>query len=282
MQRIRSIDELSGRYDAVLCDVWGVLHDGQTLFPGVAEALTGLRADGVIVVLLSNVPRPGSALPRSLERLGLPSEAWDRIVTSGDVTRAELARRSPGPVHRLGRDTDVALWEDLGLEFAPMTRARFVAIAGLNDHSETPEDYLPELRAARSRDLDLICANPDIQVQVGDGLVWCAGAVAAEYAALGGRVILAGKPHAPIFDRAHAEVEHVAKRPVPSGRILMIGDGIATDILGANRRALDSLFVATGLNGDSLLSNGHLDLDKALLRLAAGGARATYVIERLR
>jgi HAD superfamily hydrolase (TIGR01459 family) len=231
--------------------------------------------------MLSNVPRPASAIPDSLRRLGLPDEAWDAVVTSGDVTRTELARRSPGPVHRLGRDTDTALWAGLGLEFTGLSAARFLAMAGLRGPGETPADYETVLRAARARDLELVCANPDVQVPSGGGLLWCAGAVAREYALLGGRVIMAGKPHAPIYQRARDLLDRRARRHVPRSGILALGDGIATDIVGANRMGLDSVFIATGINGDALLSNGHLDVGRAGAALEAAGARATYVMERL-
>jgi HAD superfamily hydrolase (TIGR01459 family) len=281
MKRIRSVREVAGEYDAVLCDVWGVLHDGERAYPGVGELLTGLRAAGTTVVLVSNVPTPGHTIPERLRRLGLPDEAWDAIVTSGDVTRTELARRSPGPLLRLGRDTDTALWEGLGLQFVDIARAKFLAIAGLRGPQETPEDYQPQLRAARARDLELLCANPDLKVPHGQAMAWCAGAVAWEYALLGGRVVMSGKPHAPIYARARAEVDRVARHPVPPARILAIGDGISTDIVGANRVGLDSLFVATGINGAALLGNGNLDVERAAGALEAAHARATYVIERL-
>ena len=155
------------------------------------------------VVLLTNMPRPSSTMPAALGRLGFPDDAWDAIVTSGDAIRGELARRAPGPVLRLGRDTDRGLWDGLGLEFVDdLDRARFAAIAGLRTTQEAPGDYAAILRAARERDLELLCANPDVQIMSGGALRWCAGAVADAYAALGGRVVQAGKPHAAIYDRA--------------------------------------------------------------------------------
>jgi HAD superfamily hydrolase (TIGR01459 family) len=185
VQIIGSLDELAGQYDAVLCDVWGVLHDGRTVFPGTADALIGLRAAGVRVVLLTNMPRPGSTMPAALDRLGFPDAAWDAIVTSGDAIRADLSRRAPGPVLRLGRDTDQGLWEGLGLEFVEdLDRARFVAIAGLRDGHELPEAYADILSAAWDRDLELLCANPDVQIMSGGRLRWCAGSVAQAYARL--------------------------------------------------------------------------------------------------
>jgi HAD superfamily hydrolase (TIGR01459 family) len=277
VERIRSVLQLSDRYDALLCDVWGVLHDGKSVFPGVVEVLGALRERGIVVVLLSNVPRPGRAMPEVFERVGLPAEAWDAVVTSGDVTRTELARRAPGPLHRIGRDTDVALWEGLGLEFVELGRARFVAMAGLRP-DEQPEDYRSVLRKARARDLELLVANPDVQVQHGDRMAWCPGAVARLYAELGGKVVQVGKPFAPVYDRALAEVDRAARRAVPRNRILAVGDGIGTDIVGANRVGLDSLFVATGINGPALLTDGHVDVPRAEAVLEAARARAPWVI----
>ncbi len=279
MQQLTSLRELDERYDAILCDIWGVLHDGETLFAGVAELLVGLRGAGKVVVLVSNVPRPGWTLPRHLDALGLPAEAYDAIVTSGDVIRPELARRAPGPVHRLGRSGDEGLWDGLGLEFGPIGQAQVLAIAGLRA-GETPADYADALRRARARDLTMLCANPDIQVQSGDGLAWCAGAIARDYGLLGGRVIQTGKPHAPIYARAREAVDRVAGRSVPQDRLLAIGDGIGTDIVGANRAGIDSVFVATGMQGDSLLTEGRVDLPRAEAALTAAGARATYVLTR--
>jgi HAD superfamily hydrolase (TIGR01459 family) len=281
MQRIRSVRELAGRYDAVLCDVWGVVHDGRELFPGVVEVLRELRAGGVVVVLLTNVPRPAAAIAPSLEQLGMPSDAWDAVVTSGDAIRVEFARRSPGPMVLIGRTTDASLWEGLGLERSDVRHARFAAVAGLRTAAETPADYAEILRAVRARDLELVCANPDVQVQVGDRLQWAAGAVAQEYARLGGRVVQAGKPHAAIYQRARAAVERIAHRPVPTSRILAIGDGIITDILGANRAGIDCVFIGTGMHGTSLLANGYLDMARAEDALRAAGAVATYAMTRL-
>lgn len=279
-RRLDSLDDVADRYDAVLCDVWGVLHDGETLFPGVAEVLTELRRNGTAVVLVSNVPRPGWTLPKHLAELGLPADAYDAIVTSGDVIRPELAGRAPGPVHRLGRSGDEGLWDGLGLEFGPIGQARFLAIAGLRP-GETPQDYVEVLRKARVRDLVLLCANPDLQVQDGDDLVWCPGAIARDYGLLGGRVIQTGKPHAPIYRRARETVDRVAGRSVPQARLLAVGDGIGTDILGANRAGIDSVFIATGIHRDSLLTDGQVDLPGAEAALSAAHARATYAMTRL-
>lgn len=278
--------EVEDRYDALLCDVWGVLHDGRHAFSAAVDALRSARAAGRVVVLLTNVPRPSTTMPRALARTGVPDDAWDAIVTSGDATRDELARRAPGPVHRIGRQTDEGLWDGLGLEFAGLDSARFLAIAGLRDADERPEAYTHVLSAARERDLELVCANPDVQVQVGDRLQWSAGAVAEEYRALGGPVVLAGKPHDPIYQRAHRVLADLTGGPVPRDRILAIGDGITTDIRGANSQGIGSLFVATGIHGTSLLAGGSpdgvVDLARAGAALDAEGVRADWAMPRLR
>lgn len=282
MQQIRSVLDVADRYDAVLCDVWGVLHDGRTVYPGAGEALRGLRAAGLGVVLLTNMPRPSSTMPGALARLGFPADAWDAIVTSGDAIRVELAARAPGPVHVLGRTTDRGLWDGLGLDFVDdVADAGFLGIAGLRGGAEVPGDYETELRAARERDLELLCANPDLVIRSGGQLRWCAGSVAQAYEDMGGQVVQAGKPHAAIYGRALEIVDAAVGRPVPRARILAIGDGIGTDILGASRQGLDRVFVASGMHGDALLRGSGVDEGRVAEALAEESVSATYVIPRL-
>lgn len=282
MRTIQSLTEALGDYDAVLCDVWGVIHDGRTVYPGAADALRRVRAAGVPVVLVTNVPRPGHTMPDALDRLGFPGDAWDAVVTSGDLIRGDLAQRSPGPVHRLGRDTDEGVWHGLNLDFVDDPNdAAFLAIAGLRNPDEQPEEYYPVLRAAARRDLELLCANPDIKVSSGDRLVWCPGSVAAIYEGLGGRVIQSGKPHEPIYARCMEVVADLLGRPVPPERLLAVGDGIGTDIAGAVAQGLDSVFVASGMHGDSLLDGERVDQSRAAAALADGGVAARYVMARL-
>ncbi len=220
-EAIASLDAIADRYEAILCDVWGVIHNGRAIYPAAAIALERARARGQIVLLVSNVPKPRGPIPGQLDRIGFPRAAWDAIVTSGDAIRTELTARAPGPMYKIGPEHDGALWEGLGLAQAGLNEARFIAISGLNrDGHETPADYADVLRGARARDLELLCANPDIVVRVGDELVWCAGAVAREYEAIGGRVIMAGKPYAPIYQLAYRELETLAGRAIDKSRIL--------------------------------------------------------------
>jgi HAD superfamily hydrolase (TIGR01459 family) len=170
--------------------------------------------------------------------------------------------------------------EGLELQEAPLDKARFVAISGLNRDDETPADYADILRDARARELDLLCANPDIVVQWGDRMIWCAGAIARDYAALGGRVVMAGKPWPPIYELASRELEAI--RAVKRDRILCIGDGIPTDVAGANAQDLDCLFIASGMHGEALWTEGEVDADKVGLALSAENVRAHYAMTALR
>lgn len=275
---ISSLDAIADRYDALLCDLWGVVHNGRRAFPAAVAALRRFRAGGGVVVLISNVPKPRDPIPGQLDALGVPRDAWDEIVTSGDAIRAELARRAPGPMYRIGPSDDDILWAGLGLtETRDRNAAAFLAISGLDDPlKETPQDYAPLLDAARARDLELLCANPDIVVRVGERLIWCAGAVAAEYEKRGGRVVMAGKPHPPIYALAETALAERAGRTIPRSRILAVGDGAGTDVKGANGYGVDALFVATGIHGEAVLKDGALDPAGVAATLAAAGAQARY------
>lgn len=279
---LESIDQVAEHYDAVLCDVWGVVHNGRAPYPSAIAALQRLRAAGRTVILLTNVPKPRWSIPPQLDRIGVPHDAWDAIVTSGDAIRAELAARAPGPMFKIGPgDYDKPLWEGLGLVESPLADACFIGISGLNRDDETPADYAAMLREAKSRDLELLCANPDIVVQFGDKLIWCAGALARDYEAMGGRVVMAGKPYAPIYELAREELAALAGRDIEKSRILAIGDGLPTDIAGANAQGLDSVFIASGMHGESLWSDGRLELGKVENAQREAGVRATYAMRCL-
>lgn len=275
-----SLESLADRYDAVLCDIWGVLHNGREVFPEAVDALLRYREMGGIVVLVSNVPKPRDPIPGQLERLGCPPGVYDAIVTSGDAIRAELRVRAPGPMLKMGPPDDDVLWQGLGLEQVDDVQdAAFLAISGLDDpFGEKPFDYSDLLEEARDRDLELLCANPDLVVRMGEKLMWCAGTVAAQYGNLGGRVVMAGKPFAPIYRLAFEEIENLAGRAIDERRLLAIGDGVGTDIRGANAADIDSLFIASGMHGEALRTNGVLDSAKVAVALAAEDARTDYVM----
>jgi HAD superfamily hydrolase (TIGR01459 family) len=275
-QIVGGLGALAGRYDALLCDVWGVIHNGREAFPEACAALTRWRVEVGPVILISNAPRPEGAVAIQLDGLGVPRAAWSAIVTSGDVSRELLAARAPGPAFRIGPAKDDPLFEGLGLEFSDVERAAFIACSGPEDEDvETPEDYREVLTRAAGRGLAMICANPDLVVQRGDALIYCAGALAQLYEVLGGTVIQAGKPFAPIYDLA---MDRAATHD--RARVLAIGDGPMTDLAGARAQGLDALFVADGVHAAEVLGpSGRID-EGAMARLL-GPSPPAYAIGRL-
>lgn len=272
---------LSQRYDAILCDVWGVIHNGRKAFQPACEALVAFRNRGGTVVLITNAPVPKERVLRYFAPLGVPDEAFDDCVSSGDAARAELLRRKDQTVWVYGADAgeehDRFLYEGLGLTFEPSAAADILLCIGLRDQvNDDPEDYRSDLREIAAAGLPMLCANPDIQVRVGDQLVWCAGALARIYEQEGGVVIYPGKPHAAIYRLARERlVEHGFHGP--DGRILAVGDGPVTDLRGANREGLDVLYVGSGLAAGEA---GDFDV-RTRQHLAEAGVSATYAMPEL-
>jgi HAD superfamily hydrolase (TIGR01459 family) len=283
MRELAGLSRLAGDYDVLFCDIWGVIHDGAHAFAPACEALARWRESIGPVILISNSPRPFEGVAAQLDELGAPRAAWTGIVTSGDASRALIAERSPGPVYRIGPQRDDPLFEGLGLVFSDLDSAAFIACSGLTDDEvETPEDYRDLLTRAAARDLPMICANPDIVVQRGPRLIYCAGALAQLYEELGGRVITAGKPHAPIYAMARDAADLGLGRPADRRRILVVGDGLATDIVGANRQGLDALLIGSGIHGAELVDQaGRLDLTAAVRLLEDKGLSASWAMARL-
>jgi HAD superfamily hydrolase (TIGR01459 family) len=275
------LSQVAADYDVLLCDVWGVIHNGRESWPSACDALIRWRANGGAVVLISNAPRPASDVVPQMDELGVPREAWDRFVTSGDATRQELTKRAPGPAWIIGPERDQALYAGTGVIPAEGAEdAAFISLTGLfDDTTETPEHYRDRLVPAAERGLEMICANPDRVVQRGDQLIYCGGAIADLYESLGGRVLMAGKPFAPIYDLALTEAAAVLGRPVERSRVLCIGDGVVTDVLGANKQGLDCLFIAQGIHGDKARGDsGALDPARAFDLLQAETAHARYAM----
>jgi HAD superfamily hydrolase (TIGR01459 family) len=277
---IEGLREVADGYDTLLCDVWGVIHNGLQSFPAACQALAQWRAGRGPVVLISNSPRPWREVADQLDHLNVPRAAWSDIVTSGDATRVLLSERAPGPAWRIGPDRDDPLYEGLGLEFADVAAARFIACTGPNDDEvETPEDYREVLTLAAARGLEMVCANPDVVVQRGERLIYCGGALAALYERLGGRAIMAGKPHAPIYALALDLADRALETGHDPARVLAIGDGIATDIAGAQARGLDRLFIATGIHGAQASgADGRLKAAAIDALLAESGLEAQFAM----
>ena len=244
---IETLAPLAEGYGVVLCDVWGVLHNGVRAFPGAVTALRAVRATGRPVVLVTNSPRPRDGVADQLALLDVPADCYDAIVSSGDVTRRLIAE-GPRRVFHLGPDRDLAIYDGIDVELCEAFEAQAVVCTGLFDDDETPEDYADMLERFRARDLPFICANPDIVVERGDERIWCAGALARDYARLGGRTEIAGKPHRPIYEAALSAASEVLGRAVDRADALAIGDGILTDIKGAADNGIDVLFVSAGIH----------------------------------
>lgn len=280
---IENFAELADRYDVLLCDVWGVIHNGRESFPAACEALARFKAERGPVILISNAPRPAAAVRPQLTLLNVPETAWSDFITSGDATRVLLAERAPGPAWAIGPDRDFPLYEGLGLSFADgPDAAAFISCTGpFDDETETPGDYRPAFETAVKRDLALICANPDIVVQRGDKLIYCGGALAQLYEQMGGEVLMAGKPHAPLYRLCLERAAELLGRPIDRARVLCIGDGVATDVLGGNRQGLDVLFVASGIHGGEAIGAAGLDPTAVEVLLQEAGAEAAYVTTHL-
>ncbi len=279
--------QVAERYDLLLCDVWGVLHDGQKAHVPAGEAL--IRFRGLPgprprrVVLVSNAPRPGDGVGRILDRFGVPREAYDAILTSGDLTRELIAGRPGARIRHLGPERDLGIFQDLDLSLVSEEEADLVVCTGLfDDRSETADDYRDELTRLAGRGVTMICANPDLVVESGNRLIPCAGLLAAAYAELGGTVIYAGKPHRPVYEAALAKGAEFTGAPVDPARVMAIGDAIRTDIAGARGFGIASLLVARGIHAEELgVSAEHHRLGDVAEWLGRQVVHPDAVIERL-
>jgi HAD superfamily hydrolase (TIGR01459 family) len=274
---------LARDYDVLFCDVWGVVHNGVAAFAEACAALTRFRETGGTAILITNAPRPDAAVMRILDRLAVPRESYDAIVSSGDVTRGIVAARLNESVFHLGPRRDLPIFAGLEVRFAPLDAADYVVCSGLfDDTTETPESYRDMLAAMRARSLFMVCANPDIVVERGEALVYCAGALADAYAALGGSVLYCGKPHAPIYEAALARAASLrGGTPPPLARVLAIGDSVRTDLAGAASFGLDCLFVTSGLHAEQYGSREAPDVDALNAMFAAANVAPKAIIRGL-
>jgi len=283
--RIGGLSELAGRYDGILCDVWGVLHNGVAASPDTIAALSAFRRQSGAVVMITNAPRPREPILEQLAGLGVPfggnDATFDDVVTSGDVTRMLIGEMSPAVFH-LGPQRDMQIYHGLHVDLVEKDVAETVVCTGLfDDETETPEDYRDLLAELRGRDLPLICANPDIVVERGDRLVWCAGALARDYEALGGRTYVVGKPHRPIYERAFARLCEAAGRQIGRDRVLAIGDGMPTDVAGAAAYGIDLLYISAGIHAAEYGDPDHPDPARLATFLHAHHAKPVAWMPRL-
>jgi HAD superfamily hydrolase (TIGR01459 family) len=288
---IDTLEDIGPGYGALYCDLWGCLHDGVRAFPAAVAALERFRAGGGRVVLLTNSPRPAADVARQLDLLGAPRDCWDAIVSSGDAAQAAMAAGQFGRrVHHIGPERDLGFFRypdgrPIEVERVPLEEAEGIVCTGLfDDRAETPDDYRATILYGKAKGLRLLCANPDVVVDVGDRRIFCAGAIAVAYAEAGGRSYYFGKPHPPIYALARARLRELAGFEVPADEILAVGDGIATDIEGAMGENLDALFITGGLAAeetgtspgagpDPELLAGYLERTRLAPKLAAAYLR---------
>ncbi|HEY4141553.1 MAG TPA: TIGR01459 family HAD-type hydrolase [Pseudolabrys sp.] len=279
---VPNFSTLAPGYDALLSDVWGVVHNGVVAFPHACDALMRARAAGIAVVYITNAPRPNNVVARQLEALHVPRETYDAIVSSGDVTRSLIEQRPGQSVFHMGPTRDIEIFTGLDVEFAPLESADYVVCSGLDDDDrETPEDYRARLEMMLKRKVFMICGNPDVVVHRGDKLVYCAGAVADLYASMSGEVAYAGKPYRPIYDMALAKAEQATGRKLPLKRVMAIGDSVRTDLTGARAYGADFLFVTSGIHAEELGSRDRPDTSALEKKFTAAGAMPTAVMREL-
>ncbi|MFV0295093.1 MAG: TIGR01459 family HAD-type hydrolase [Hyphomicrobiaceae bacterium] len=246
---ITSVSRLSEKADAWICDVWGVLHNGKTAYVSAADACRQFRSQGGTVILVTNAPYPAREVMQRLDQLGIGSDAWDGIVTSGDVARALIDSLEPQPLLHLGPDRMLGMLAGIEQRLVPADDAGLVICTGLHDDErESPDDYRPMLEHLARRKVPLICANPDVMVERGNRLLPCAGALAQIYAQLGGKVTYTGKPYPPIYERAIAMIGQHRNSPIDRQRLLAIGDGLRTDMAGAQKNNLQAVYIASALH----------------------------------
>lgn len=273
---------LAPSYDLLLCDVWGVVHNGLAAFAEPCDALMRMRARGGVVVFITNSPRPSEQVSRQLGRLHVPPETYDAIVSSGDVTRGVIQERRGQTLFHMGPERDRSIFTGLDVRFAPLDSADYVVCSGLdNDEIETPEDYRERLETMLKRRTFMVCGNPDIVVERGPRLVYCAGAIADLYATMGGEVLYAGKPYRPIYQMALDKAEAAAGRKISLERVLAIGDSVRTDLKGAHTLGVDFLFVTSGIHAEELGGRERPDATALDKTFAAAGEAPKAIMRQL-
>jgi HAD superfamily hydrolase (TIGR01459 family) len=281
--------EMMSRYDVILCDIWGVVHNGRAHFPQACAALAAFRAAGGTVILVTNAPRPHPPILQQLKMLGVPDATFDDIVTSGDVTLQFIAAHGAAPLYHIGPERDLTLFDILAEQtgvrppLVSLADAHYVVCTGLFfDDRESPDDYAAALHTMKSRKLEFICANPDLVVHVGDRLIYCAGALAQAYEDMGGRVLQAGKPYAPIYERA-LDLAHKARKGarIDKKRVLAIGDAMRTDIRGARDFGVDALFITSGIHRDDVHKGDRLDAQAFAQFIASASVLPTAAMSHL-
>ena len=279
---VAGLADIAPLYRALLCDVWGVIHDGASAHEAATDALTRFRDAGGKVVFITNAPRPKAAVVEMLDGLGVPRSSYDDVVTSGDAARDMLAARPGVRIYHVGPDRDLPIYFGLKVEFADEDDCELISCTGLfDDEKETPDDYNESFERWRARGVPMLCVNPDIVVERGDRLVWCAGALAERYRERNGETIIVGKPYAPIYGTALETLGRLAGHPVEKASVLAVGDGIDTDIRGAVGQGIDAVFITGGVHAAVFGDRDRPDLVAVHALLATAGLGARALMTRL-
>lgn len=270
---IANAQPILSRYDAIFCDVWGVVHNGRQAYAESGDALVRFRAAGGTVVLVSNAPVPAAGVRRVLDRTGVRHDAWDAIVSSGDIALRHIAEAGYRRLHRIGpARRDSMLFARLPGSSAPLNEAEAIVCTGLADEvNETVESYRHLIEEGVARGLPFVCANPDLVVDVGEKRYLCAGSIAAEYERLGGAVFWAGKPHPSAYAAAMQQVGELRGTKPDRSRILAVGDAVRTDLAAAQGAGIDALFIASGIHNGDVLADGEIDAGKLAALFAPPG-----------
>jgi HAD superfamily hydrolase (TIGR01459 family) len=280
---IANAGPLLGRYDVVFCDVWGVIHDGHTAYATAGDALARFRARGGTVILVSNAPFPGDRVATVIDGKGVRRDAWDAIVSSGDIALRHVAEKGYARFYCIGPEPrDRALFERLSGQRTELADADAIVCSGLvHDRTETAENYRGVLEAALKRRLPFVCANPDLAVDVGPDRLLCAGAIAALYEEMGGPVFWAGKPHASAYQAATLKAAELRGAPVARDRVLAIGDAIRTDLAAAQGAGVDALFIAAGLHRHDVMEGERIVPEKLAQFFGPGASPAIAAMSYL-
>ena len=247
------ITEIISKYKVILCDVWGVLHNGKDLFENAVESLLKYSKSGGYIVLITNAPRPSIDVIKQLNQMGLNKNCYNLIVSSGDVTRFWLQSLNKTSLYHLGPERDKSIFLDLDINFSNSKNCQSVLCTGLyNDETDILDDYNDLMNLFLSKKIVMHCANPDLTVIRGDKTILCAGSLAEYYANKGGQVKYFGKPFEYIYEFAIKEVNKNNNFKVKKSEILAIGDGLKTDILGAGNFGIDSFFIINGVHKNEL------------------------------
>lgn len=290
MTRIISrFSEISDAYDLAYVDLWGCMHNGLRAFPDAVAAMQAFRVSGGRVVLVTNAPRPRADVERQVAHFGIPDDAWDVVATSGDAARLALFRGVVGSkVYFMGEERDLTFLDRLKIvenpveiQRVPLAEAEGIVCCGPFDSHADPAVNRPDFLYAKQKGLKLLCANPDVVVDRGESREWCAGALAELYTEMGGESLYFGKPHPPIYDLARKRYDALPDAK-PDPRIIAIGDGIRTDILGALGEGIDSLMITGGLAARETGTHTQPDADMLSTYIQKEKVEPTHAIGYLR